>query len=76
MLEDENKLEELNFEKALERLEKIVATMEDEGTSLEALIQQFEEGTKLANYCDKKLNEAELVIQQLNEKGEKTPFED
>ncbi|HWD21367.1 MAG TPA: exodeoxyribonuclease VII small subunit [Verrucomicrobiae bacterium] len=62
----------LPFEGALQRLERIVEAMESEDLPLETLLAQYEEGTKLAQLCQARLSEAELKIQQLerNAKGE------
>lgn len=56
---------ELPFEQALAKLEGIVESMEGDELPLETLLERFEEGTKLALNCQKKLAEAELKIQQL-----------
>lgn len=54
-----------SFEKALERLEQIVAEMEGGKLSLEKMISHFEEGSKLVKYCSGKLNEVEKKIELL-----------
>lgn len=61
-------LTELPFEEALKKLETIVESMEGDELALDALLNRFEEGTRLARICQSKLAEAELKIQQL-EKG-------
>lgn len=66
------------FEKALERLEKIVTEMETGKLPLEAMIGRFEEGQKLIEFCTRKLNEVERRIELLVKKGETAvpePFE-
>jgi len=64
----------LPFEEALQRLERIVESMEAQDLPLETLLARYEEGSKLARLCQAKLGEAELKIQQLekNTKGEMT----
>jgi len=67
-----------SFEKALERLEQIVAEMEGGKLTLEKMISHFEEGSKLVKFCSSKLNEVEKKIEQLLTKdGQVTtvPFE-
>jgi len=67
-----------SFEKALERLEQIVAEMEGGKLSLEKMISHFEEGSKLVKFCSGKLNEVEKKIEQLLTKDGQTttvPFE-
>jgi exodeoxyribonuclease VII small subunit len=53
------------FEAALQKLETIVEEMESGDLPLDALLQRFEEGTRLAQQCQSKLGEAELKVQQL-----------
>ncbi len=54
-----------SFEKALERLEQIVAEMEGGKLTLEKMISHFEEGSKLVKFCSAKLNEVEKKIELL-----------
>ncbi len=54
-----------DFEKSLERLEKIVREMEDGELPLEKMMQHFEEGTRLMRFCSEKLNEVERKIEIL-----------
>ena len=58
-------LETLPFEKALERLEDVVAKMESGKLPLAEMMKYFEEGTQLAATCDKKLKELEKKIEIL-----------
>jgi len=57
--------EELTFEQAFERLQATVQTLEEGGLTLEASIQQFELGMKLANLCTSMLDKAELRVSRL-----------
>jgi exodeoxyribonuclease VII small subunit len=57
--------EQLSFEEALGRLEKITRTLEAGGLTLEEAIALFEEGTRLARICSERLDAAELKISQL-----------
>jgi len=63
-------VQNLPFEEALKRLESIVESMEAQDLPLETLLARYAEGTRLSQFCQAKLNEAELKIQQL-EKGPK-----
>lgn len=45
----------LTFEEAMEKLEEIVSEMEQGGIPLEEMMSRFEEGAKLAKYCQEKL---------------------
>ena len=71
------KKETPTFEKSVERLEGLIQAMENGDTPLADLVAKFEEGSKLLNYCQSQLKEAELKIEQLNLKtGELENFDD
>jgi len=53
------------FEEALERLEKIVAEMEQGELPLEISMKKFEEGMKLARFCTRALGDTEKKIEVL-----------
>ena len=61
---------EPSFEEALERLDTIIETLNKGGLKLDESIALFEEGVKLTDICNQRLNEAELKVTQLY-----TPFE-
>src|SRR5438045_9087507 len=54
---------ELNFEGAMDRLEKIVEQMESGKLPLEDLIVRYEEGMKLVKTCQDRLAMAEQKIE-------------
>lgn len=56
---------EPKFEKDLEKLEKIVESLEEGGLSLDASLKKFEEGIGLAQRCEKALSSAEKKIEKL-----------
>ena len=73
----EKEIEDLSFEEALDRLEVIVDRMEAGEIPLEIAIDMFQEGMRLANRCNIKLENIETRIDTLLEKdGEfiKKPF--
>ena len=63
---------EQNFEKSIEKLEKIVEEMEQGEVNLDNMLKKFEEGMKLAKFCTKKLDEAEKKIEILIKKQDGT----
>ena len=67
MPDNENNLKD--FEKALQKLEKIVNTMESGELGLEDSLNQFEEGIKLAKNCQDTLSNAETRVEKLIEKN-------
>lgn len=64
---NKNKMEELSFEEALQKLESTVETMESGDLPLEKLLARYEEGMELAKVCQGKLAEAEVKIQKLEQ---------
>ncbi len=56
------------FEKALERLSEVLKELESDDVPLEKAISLHEEGMKLSKMCSKKLEEAELRIEQVARK--------
>lgn len=62
---------ELTFEQAVAELEKITDDLENGKLGLEDSMKYYEKGTNLASLCAKKLKEAELKIQQLNDSEDK-----
>ncbi len=53
------------FEIALEELEAIVNSMEDGDIALDKMINSYEDGMKLVNFCNKKLQAMEKRIEVL-----------
>ena len=62
--------EKLSFEDALAELEKIVAQLESGDLTLEASLDLFEKGQKLAQQCNVQLETAALRVEQLTSDGE------
>lgn len=60
----------MTYEEAMTRLEKIVSMLENDTLSLDDSLKLFEEGTKLARFCNKTLDEAELKITKLGSEEE------
>lgn len=57
--------EEIKFEKAMEKLEKIVDDLETGNISLEDALKKYEEGVKLSRICRERLSQAEKKIEML-----------
>jgi exodeoxyribonuclease VII small subunit len=58
------------FEETLERLEKIVDTLEDAPPSLDEALDAYEEGVALANECLDRLEDAEQRVSELSIDGD------
>lgn len=62
---------DVSFENAMERLEKIVESLENGEYPLEESLKLFEEGVKLVKLCNTKLESVEGSIKKLvNVNGE------
>ena len=61
---------ELDFESALNELEKIVDDLEKGGLSLDKTVEDFSQGMKLLKFCHQKLDKAEKKIEMVLKKGE------
>ncbi len=60
---------EPSFEAALERLESLVADLEDGALSLEQALAGFEEGVHLSRRLAEQLGDAERRIERLTQEG-------
>lgn len=58
-------MQDMNFEKAMERLEKITAELSREGITLEESLALYEEGVALARICNQQLEAIERKIKTL-----------
>ncbi len=62
---------EISFEASMLSLEKVIEKLESSSTSLDEMVQLYEEGIKLTHACKSKLATAEERITTLvNEKDE------
>ena len=53
----------LSFEKALKRLQEILAELEDPEKGLEASLELFEEGVGLSRFCRSRIDEIEKRVE-------------
>ncbi|MGE4590068.1 MAG: exodeoxyribonuclease VII small subunit [Acidaminococcaceae bacterium] len=60
-----NKIKDLKFEDALNKLENNVQLLESGGLSLEESIEVFKEGIELSQVCLAKLNTAQQEVQKV-----------
>ena len=69
---------ELPFERAIDRIEELVARMEAERLPLDELIKAYDEGTRLLDVCRQRLDDAqrrvEVISQRTDGTGILTPF--
>ena len=68
-------MENLSFEKSLEKLENIVHELESGNIELDKAIEKYTEAMKLVKSCSDKLNEATKKVNKiLTENGELVDF--
>lgn len=60
---------DIKFERAMERLEKIVQELEKGELDIDKSLQIFEEGIQMSRVCSEKLKEAEQKIEKLTKNG-------
>lgn len=68
-----------SFEESLEKLELITRELESGDLSLDSSLSKFEEGMKLADFCNQKLDEAQKKVTILLKKDGKLtsqPFDE
>jgi len=63
----EGESEEITFEDALKQLEEIVHELEESGSTLDNALKRFETGVGLSRLCNRRLDDAEMRIEQLVE---------
>ena len=62
------KIEDLTYEDAFDRLQKITELLENGNVSLDDSIKYYEQGILLKNFCEKKLKDAEMKIKNVLDK--------
>ena len=58
-------MQDMNFEQAMDRLEKITVELSREGITLEESLTLYEEGVALARMCNSRLEDTERKIKML-----------
>ena len=66
----------VTMEEALSRLEQIVKILEKKELALPELMERYEEGMDLLNYCRLELNKAEEKVKIIKLKENKLLFEE
>jgi len=64
-----NDIDTLNFEQALQRLTQLVEKLESGQLQLEESVEAFEEGVKLSRRCEALLDQAEQRLQVLGDQN-------
>jgi exodeoxyribonuclease VII, small subunit len=65
----DKKIDDLTYEDAFDRLQKITELLENGDVSLDDSIKYYEQGILLKNFCEKKLKDAEMKIKNVLDKS-------
>ena len=63
---DTNDIKAMEFEQAMAELEKIVASLENGTVTLKDSVSMYERGVLLKKHCERILDSARMVIQQIS----------
>ena len=66
--------QELTIEETFERLQALLARMEEEDVSLEESFDCYEQGMKLIRYCNETIDTVEKKVRVLSAGGEQDEF--
>lgn len=72
-MSEEQNIEDLTFEQALEQLESIVESLEQGNVPLDKSISHYERGEALRNHCRKLLQAAEDKVEKIRLDGSGKP---
>lgn len=75
MEQEKKKEESLTLEESFEKLEELLAVLENRDTTLETSFQTYQEGMRLIRSCNEKLDIVEKKMQIINEEGEYSDFQ-
>ena len=66
--------QELSLEEAFAQIEETIGYLEEEETTLEESFQANQQGMKLLQYCNEKIDKVEKQVLLINEDGELDEF--
>ena len=72
---NENNINNLSFEEALEELENITESFEDGNSTLENAVNLYNRGVLLKKHCEKKLKEAKKKIDEVKDNNVSSTIE-
>ena len=65
----DKKIDDLTYEDAFDRLQKITELLENGDVLLDDSIKYYEQGILLKNFCEKKLKDAEMKVKNVLDKS-------
>ena len=74
-MNNDNMLDKMTFEEAMNELENLVESLDKGDISLDQAIAAYDKGSQLKDHCQKKLNEAKMKVEtiQSSDNGEVIP---
>ena len=64
-MSNDNVIDTMTFEEAMNELEKLVESLDKGDISLDQAISAYDKGSKLKDLCQKKLNEAKMKVETI-----------
>ena len=64
-MSNENVIDTMTFEEAMNELEKLVESLDKGDISLDQAISAYDKGSRLKDLCQKKLNEAKMKVETI-----------
>ena len=64
-MSNDNVIETMTFEEAMNELEKLVESLDKGDISLDQAISAYDKGSRLKDLCQKKLNEAKMKVETI-----------
>ena len=61
-----NNIEKLSFEEALKELEEIVENLGNGKANLDEMVDLYQRGVALKQYCNKKLEDAKMKVEKIS----------
>ena len=64
-MSNDNVIDTMTFEEAMNELEKLVESLDKEDITLDQAISAYDKGSQLKDLCQKKLNEAKMKVETI-----------
>ena len=64
-MSNDNVIDTMTFEEAMNELEKLVESLDKGDISLDQAISAYDKGSQLKDLCQKKLNEAKMKVETI-----------
>ena len=75
-MKNDNALDKMTFEEAMNELENLVESLDKGDISLDQAILAYDRGSQLKDYCQKKLTEAKMKVESIQSSDNSEIFPD